>query len=77
MEIVIQDYVFFRSSWLSLRPYFLQTIVKILEELESTCKGTPPDTTTTYKWVCEQWERELVAANLETITATFREVYEP
>ena len=38
---------------------------------------TPPDTTTSYKWLCDEWQRELVAANLETITATFREVYEP
>jgi len=38
---------------------------------------TPPGTTTSYKWLCDEWQRELVAANRETITATFREVYEP
>ncbi len=29
-----------------------------------------------YKWVCEEWNRQLTAFNLNTVTAKFREVFE-
>jgi len=38
---------------------------------------TPPDETTSYKWVCEQWTKRIPFVNRATITATFREVFEP
>jgi phage-related protein len=38
---------------------------------------TPLDDTTSYKWVCSQWNREFNYANIHTITATFRQVFEP
>lgn len=37
----------------------------------------PPDDTTSYKWVCEQWDRRLTSPNRATISATFRQVFEP
>jgi len=37
----------------------------------------PPDTTTTYKWVCETWAREMYEFERNKITATFRQVFEP
>lgn len=37
----------------------------------------PPDENTTYKWVCESWEKTIPYANRATITATFRQVFEP
>jgi phage-related protein len=39
---------------------------------------TPPDEATSYKWVCESnWTKRLNSCNFNTITATFRQVFEP
>ena len=38
---------------------------------------TPPDTATSYKWVCQQWDKVIPYAGRATITATFRQVFEP
>jgi phage-related protein len=38
---------------------------------------TPPDTTTSYKWVCDSWSRELYSVERSRITVTFRQVFEP
>jgi phage-related protein len=38
---------------------------------------TPPDQTTARKYVCFSWTRELVGPDFNSITATFREVFEP
>jgi len=38
---------------------------------------TPPDETTAYKWVCLEWSKQLNQPTLRTITATFRQVFEP
>jgi phage-related protein len=38
---------------------------------------TPLDTTTSYKWRCDQWSKTIPYLNRATITATFRQVYEP
>jgi hypothetical protein len=38
---------------------------------------TPPDTATSYKWVCEQWNKTIPYLNRATITATFVQVFEP
>jgi len=38
---------------------------------------TPLDDTTAYKWVVESWSRDHRYANVNTITATFRQVFEP
>ena len=37
----------------------------------------PPGSSTTYKWVCEQWSKSIPYLNRATIQATFREVFEP
>lgn len=38
----------------------------------------PPDEVSqTYLWVCEQWSKAMNYPGLFTITATFREVFEP
>lgn len=37
---------------------------------------TPPDSLTSYKWVCEQWDKTMNAFNRNTVTATFRQVYD-
>ena len=38
---------------------------------------TPPDTATSYKWVCQQWDKTIPYIGRATITATFRQVFEP
>jgi len=38
---------------------------------------TPPDTATSYKWICEQWNKTIPYLNRATITATFVQVFEP
>ena len=38
---------------------------------------TPPDGATAYKWVCEKWNKTMTSYNRNTVTATFRQVYEP
>ena len=37
---------------------------------------TPPDTTTSYKWVCASWTKSIPYLNRATISATFRQVFE-
>jgi phage-related protein len=38
---------------------------------------TPLNDTTTYKWVCRTWQRNHQYANINEITATFQQVFEP
>lgn len=38
---------------------------------------TPLDESSSSKWVVESWQREHQYANVNTITATFRQVFEP
>ena len=38
---------------------------------------TPPDESTSYKWVCEEWSKSIDYPTIATINATFREVFEP
>ena len=38
---------------------------------------TPPDESTAYKWVCEAWQKTISYTGRATITATFRQVFEP
>lgn len=38
---------------------------------------TPLDEATSYKWVVESWSRDFRYANVNTVTATFRQVFEP
>ena len=38
---------------------------------------SPPDTATSYKWVCPSWNRELFEVGRSRINVTFRQVFEP
>ncbi len=38
---------------------------------------TPPDSSTAYKWICPSWNKSIPYLNRATITATFRQVFEP
>lgn len=37
---------------------------------------TPLGSATAYKWVCREWNRELQYADINTVTATFEQVFE-
>jgi phage-related protein len=37
---------------------------------------TPPDSTTSYKWVCKEWNKAMEKPAYATITATFEQVFE-
>jgi phage-related protein len=37
---------------------------------------TPPKETTSYKWTCMEWTRELLGDGFNSISVTFEEVYE-
>ena len=38
---------------------------------------SPPDETTTYKWICRSWTKDMPYSNLFNISATFEQVFEP
>ena len=38
---------------------------------------TPPDTATSYKWICGEWTKTIPYLNRATITASFIQVFEP
>jgi phage-related protein len=38
---------------------------------------TPPKETTSYKWTCMEWTRELMGDGFNSINATFSQVFEP
>jgi len=38
---------------------------------------SPPDTASTYKWVCPGWTREMFSPDRSRIDVTFRQVFEP
>jgi len=37
---------------------------------------TPPGESTSYKFVCDTWQKQINVPNRATITATFRQVFE-
>jgi len=38
---------------------------------------TPPDEATSYKWVCSEWQKSIDYPTRVSISATFRQVFEP
>ena len=38
---------------------------------------TPPDSVTSYKWICPSWDREMYDFQRSKINVTFRQVVEP
>ena len=37
---------------------------------------TPPDDTTSYRWICQEWTKTMPYSNLFNISATFIQVFE-
>lgn len=38
---------------------------------------TPPDSATSYKWVCREWSKDIPYNNRANLRATFEQVFEP
>jgi phage-related protein len=38
---------------------------------------TPIGSSTSYKWLCRTWQREFQYADINTVSATFEQVFEP
>ena len=37
---------------------------------------SPPDTDETYNWICQRWSKRLTASGLNSLSATFQQVFE-
>ena len=62
--------------WENLGDTDTQTIEAFLEARGGSeyFTWTPPDSTTSSKWICAEWSKTMVAAEINTIRATFEEV---
>jgi hypothetical protein len=38
---------------------------------------TPPDTATSYKWICREWSKAIPYTGRANLSATFEQVFEP
>lgn len=55
----------------------IETFLDARAEDSASFDWTPPDEATSYKWVCSEWSKTITYNNRATITATFRQVFEP
>ena len=55
----------------------IETFLDARAEDSASFDWTPLDETTSYKWVCPQWNKSIPYTGRATITATFRQVFEP
>tara|TARA_R100000329_G_scaffold138730_1_gene120266 strand:- start:624 stop:977 length:354 start_codon:yes stop_codon:yes gene_type:complete len=54
----------------------LETFLDDRAEDRASFDYTPPNESTSYKFVCDSWTKKIDFPNRATISATFREVYE-
>jgi len=67
-------------SWVNITEANADTIETFLDaraEDGASFDWSPPDETSTYKWICRSWQRTHQYADINTITATFEQVFEP
>jgi len=55
----------------------IETFLNARAEDSASFDWTPLDETTSYKWICPEWSKTIPYNNRATITATFRQVFEP
>ena len=55
----------------------IETFLDARADDSASFDWTPPDSATSYKWVCEQWDKEMYDLGVSRISATFRQVFEP
>jgi len=73
-----QDPKVWSLSWQNRTATDTNTIEDFLEARKGveSFSWSPPDETTTYKWVCQDWTKTMPYSNLFNITATFVQVFE-
>lgn len=67
-------------SWTNITNAQADEIEAFLDARAVDCQSfdwTPPDGATSYKWVCEKWSKTMTSYNRNTVTVTFRQVFEP
>ena len=55
----------------------IETFLDDRAEDRASFDYTPPNESTSYKFVCDTWQKQINVPNRATITATFRQVFEP
>ena len=55
----------------------IETFLDSRAEDRASFDYTPPNESTSYKFVCDTWQKQINVPNRATITATFRQVFEP
>jgi len=55
----------------------IETFLDARAEDAQSFDWTPPDDTTSYKWFCDEWSKEIMGDGFFRISATFRQVFEP
>ena len=68
-----------RLRWQNIKETDADTISKFLNDRASdgaSFDWTPPDDTSSYKWVCDSWTKSIPYLNTATISATFRQVFD-
>ena len=65
-------------SWNNITEANADTIEAFLDARagQEAFDWTPPDEGTSYKWVCQQWDKQINYTGRATITAQFRQVFE-
>lgn len=55
----------------------IETFLNARAEDSASFDWTPPDEATSYKWICQQWEKRIDYPTRVTINASFIQVFEP
>lgn len=55
----------------------IETFLNARAEDQASFDWTPPDETTSYKWICPEWQKTLITAASVSINARFVQVFEP
>lgn len=55
----------------------IETFLNARAEDSASFDWTPPDEATSYKWICQQWEKRIDYPTRVTINASFMQVFEP
>lgn len=67
-------------SWNNVSETDADTIEAFLDARAEDCASfdwSPPDETSTYKWICPEWSKSVDYPTRSTINATFQQVFEP
>ena len=65
-------------TWENLSDTDTSTIETFLEARggSESFSWSPPDDSSTYKWICPSWSKTITTAGLNTVQATFQEVFD-